>query len=171
MLTPDSSPVIWRRKFTSWYSPHSLKKKDHFKNTNMLFEIIKIVINTLTQLPLENEETGGEGIGNVLEKMKKETLPKCSWGAACIRPTEGPLGTQGTWRKEGTLRIHTTNSQCSQKRRRVIDPLALCLTKLPEVSAMAAARHEILIMGTLQSMRLYEHQQKQQTHAGHRFCC
>lgn len=44
----------------------------------MLFEIIKIVINTLTQLPLENEETGGEGIGNVLEKMKKETLPKCS---------------------------------------------------------------------------------------------
>ena len=62
----------------------------------MLFEIIKIVINTLTQLPLENEEIGGEGIGNVLEKMKKEALSKCSWGAACIRPTEGPLGTQGT---------------------------------------------------------------------------
>lgn len=32
----------------------------------MLFEMIHIVINTLTQLPLENGDIGGEGTENVL---------------------------------------------------------------------------------------------------------
>lgn len=62
----------------------------------MLFEMIKIVINNLTQLPLENGELGDEGIKNVLEKKKEAALPKSSQGTNCIRPTEGHLATQGT---------------------------------------------------------------------------
>lgn len=37
-----------------------LKEKDHFKNINMLSEMIKTVINTLAQLPLENGDTEQE---------------------------------------------------------------------------------------------------------------
>lgn len=45
-----------------------LKEKDHLKNIYMLSELIKTVINTLTQLPLKKGEIGSGEIGNDVEK-------------------------------------------------------------------------------------------------------
>lgn len=57
-----------------WHKIHHdtvliIKEKDHLKNINMLSEIIKAVINALTQLPLENREIGSRKMGNDMENI------------------------------------------------------------------------------------------------------
>ena len=66
---------------------------DCFKN-NMLFEIIKIIINTLTQLPLKN--------GEMLVRDREYSGKYCQ--SVVEVQVEGHLGTQGKWWKEGSLK-------------------------------------------------------------------
>lgn len=50
-----------------------LKEKDYFKKVNMLLpEMIKTVINTLTQLPLENGDTESRRVGSDLGKIRRK---------------------------------------------------------------------------------------------------
>ena len=65
--------------------------------------------------------------------------------------------------ERGVFKIYPSQIHCAaREKRRVLHTFTLCLTKLPEVSVVTVPRREILLMGTLQSMRLCEHRQNQQ---------